>query len=302
MNKRPLVLVAIGLVLIAVQWWNLHGSFEAETPLDYLRDALFSRTDAGKSAGPQKKTISRSQATWMVRDLSMVKIAVAEYLNMNEALPHKVADLDVGEQFPKNFRLLGNGALEVLVDGKPNARVYWRLIPRPGSSSTSFATWTWECVSPDIANVSERVKDCLYNPSFKKDEPTRMDYKTEHWLLFAFDRADEKGMTQGNRDGFQRFLRDVAPLPTRQMLSVQLTGYADPMGDAKHNIRLAEARAAYVRETLAATGIDRSLINTRVIGATHPGRACHNMPRKERIYCFEPSRRVDVVVTVRKDM
>lgn len=297
MNKRPLVLVAIGLVLIAMQWWNLHGSFEAETPLDYLRAALFSRSDAGKPAGPQKETISRSQAMSMVRDLSMVKMAVAEYLQTNDALPRKVADLDVGEQFPKNFRLLENGALEVLVDGKPNARVYWRLIPR----STSFATW--ECVSPDIVNLSERLKDCLYKPSFKKDEPIRMDYKTEHRLLFEFDRTDEKGLTQGIRDGFQRFLRDVAPLPTRQVLSVQLTGYADPMGDAKRNVRLAEARAAYVRETFAAMGIDRQLINIRVIGADpQPARACHNMPREERIYCFGLSRRVDVVVTVRKDM
>ena len=298
MNKRPLVLVAIGLVLIAMQWWNLYGSFEAETPLDYLRDALYFRTDASKPAGPPKETISRSQAMSMVRDLSMVKVAVAEYLQTNDALPRKVADLGVGEQFPKNFRLLGNGSLEVRVDGNPNARVYWRLMP----SATSFARW--ECVSPDIANLSERLEDCRYDPSFRKDEPIRMDYNTEHRLLFEFDRTDEKGLTQGIRGGFQRFLSDVAPLPTRQVLSVQLTGYADPMGDAKRNVRLAEARAAYVREAFAGIGINRSQISIRVIGADpNPVRACPaSMPREERIYCFGMSRRVDVVVTVRKDM
>ncbi len=293
MNKRPLVLAAIGLLVIVMQWWNLHGSFEADTPLDYLRGAIYP-----KPAGSAKETISRSQAMSMVRDLSMVKVAVAEYLQTNGELPRKVADLGVGEQFPKNFRLLGNGALEVLVDGNSNVRVYWRLMP----SSTSFATW--ECVSPDIANLSERLEDCRYDPSYKKDEPIRMDYKAEHRLLFEFDRTDEKGLTQGIRDGFQRFLRDVAPLPTRQVLSVQLTGYADPMGDAKRNVRLAEARAAYVRETFAAMGIDRPLINIRVIGADpNPARACpDSMLREERIYCFGMSRRVDVAVTIRKDM
>lgn len=298
MNKRPLVLVAIGLVLITMQWWNLYGSFEADTPLDYLRDTLYFRTDTSKPVGPAKETISRSQAVAMVQNLSMVKVAVAEYLQTNGELPRKTADLGVGEQFPKNFRLLGNGALEVLVDGNPNARVYWRLMP----SATSFARW--ECVSPDIANLSERLEDCRYDPSHKRDEPIRMDYKTEHRLLFEFDRSDAKGLTQGVRDGFQRFLNDVTPLPTRQVLSVQLTGYADPMGDAKRNVHLAEARAAYVRETVAALGIDRSRINIRVIGADpNPARACpDSMPREERIYCFGMSRRVDVVVTVRKDM
>lgn len=298
MNKRPLVLVAIGLLLIGMQWWNLYGSFEADTPLDYLRAALYSRTDTGKPAGPPKETISRSQAMSMINDLSMVKIAFAEHLMTNGELPRKLADLGVGEQFPKNFRVLGNGALEVRVDGKPNARVYWRLIPN------SSGQMKWECISPDIANLTERLEDCRYDPSFKKDEPIRMDYATEHRLLFEFDRADEKGLTQGTRDGFQRFLKEVAPLPTRQVLSVQLTGYADPMGDAKRNVRLAEARAAYVRETFAAMGIARPLINIRVIGADpNPARACpDSMPREERIYCFGMSRRVDIAVTVRKDM
>lgn len=117
---------------------------------DALRGAIYP-----KPAGSAKETISRSQA------MSMVKVAVAEYLQTNGELPRKVADLGVGEQFPKNFRLLGNGALEVLVDGNSNVRVYWRLMP----SSTSFATW--ECVSPDIANLSERLEDCRYDPSYR---------------------------------------------------------------------------------------------------------------------------------------
>lgn len=298
MNKRPLVLVAIGLVLIATQWWNLYGSLEAETPLGYLRDVLFRRTDAGKPAGPPKESISRSQAMSMVHDLSMVKVAVAEYLQTNDALPRKAADLGIGDQLPKHFHVKENGAIEVLVDGNPNARVYWRLNP----SATSFARW--ECVSPDIENLAEYLKDCRYDPSFRKDEPIRMDYSTEHRLLFEFDRTDDKGLPQGVRDQFQRFQKDIAPLPTRQVLAVQLTGYADPMGDAKRNIRLAEARAAYVREAFAAIGINRSQINIRVIGSDpNPARACpESMPREERIYCFGMSRRVDIAVTVRKDM
>jgi outer membrane protein OmpA-like peptidoglycan-associated protein len=298
MKMRPLVLAAAGLLVIVMQWWSLQGSLEAETPLDYLRDALYFRTGTGKPVGPPRETISRSQAMSLVSDLSIVKVAFVEYLRTNGTLPRKVADIGVGESLPKNFHLLANGSLEVLIDGKPNARVYWRLVPK------SSGPEAWECISPDIANLPERLEDCRYNPSFKKDEPIRIDYKVEHWLLFEFDHSDEKGLTQGAREGFQRFLGQVTPLPTQQVLNVQLTGYADPMGDAKRNVRLAEARAAYAREAFVALGIDRSQINIRVIGADpKPARACpDNIPREERIHCFAPSRRVDVAVTVRKDV
>ena len=298
MKIRPLLLAAVGLLVIGMQWWYLQGSLEAETPLDYLRDALYFRTETGRPGGPPRETISRSQAKSLVGDLSIVKIAFVEYLRTNGTLPRQVADIGVGESFPKNFRLLANGSLEALVDGKPNARVYWRLVPRPDGFET------WECISPDIANLPERLEGCRYNPSFQKDEPIRIDHKVEHWLLFEFDHDDERGLTRGAREGFQLFLGQVTPLPTRQVLNVQLTGYADPIGDAKRNVRLAEARAAYAREAFAALGIDRSQIHIRVIGADpKPPRACpENMAREERIHCFAASRRVDIAVTVRNDI
>lgn len=231
----------------------------------------------------------------MILDLQMLRVGVTEYFMTNDRLPRKFED--AGMPAPPHTRLTDNGSIEYLAGGRPTARVLWRLRP------TSLRM-EWDCVSPDIVNVTQRVQGCRYAPSFKTDEPIRVDYSAEHRLLFEFDRSGETGLSDGERAAFQQYLDNAVVKPGYHPLAVQITGYADPMGDAKRNIRLAEGRAAYAREAIAALGMDRSAINVRIIGADpRPARDCPaGMPREERIQCFGPSRRVDIVLSGKRDI
>ena len=231
----------------------------------------------------------------MMHDMAMLRTAVAEQYQTNGSLPRNLDD--AGVTMPPHARIIKNGSIEYLAGGRPAARVYWRARP------TSLGL-RWDCLSPNIVNIAERLQGCQYAPAFKSDEPIRENYAYNHRLLFEFDHSDETGLSSMARSGFQQFLAQVAPNPTYHPQAVQVTGYADPMGDTRHNIQLAEERAAYVREALAALGIDRSMINMRVIGADpRPVRDCpESLPREERIQCFGASRRVDITLSGQRDI
>ena len=231
----------------------------------------------------------------MILDLQMLRVGVTEYFMTNDGLPRNFETADIPA--PPHTRLLENGSIEYLASGRPAARVLWRLRP-------TAVRMEWDCVSPDIVNLSERVPGCRYAPSFQPDEPIRIDYASNHRLLFEFDRSGEDGLSAGERAAFQQFLSNTTRKPAHYPRAVQITGYADPMGDSKRNIRLAEGRAAYAREALAASGIDRGMINVRVIGADpRPARDCPaSLPREERIQCFGSSRRVDIMLSGQRDL
>ena len=294
MKRYLLVLGILAGVLLMLQWRYFETTPDASNPLH----ALWSWVQVAPSqAGPAitGETISAAEVRAMILDLQMARVAVTEYFMTNDSLPRKFEDADMPA--PPHTRLLENGSIEYRAGGRPTARVLWRLRP-------TELRMEWDCVSPDIVNISERAQGCRYAPSFKPDEPIQVGYTYNHRVLFEFDRSNEEGVSAGERTTFQQFLGNSVLKPTYHPRAVQITSYADPMGDIKRNIRLAEGRAAYAREALAASGIDRSMINVRVIGADpRPPRDCPaSMPREERIQCFGLSRRVDITLSGQRDL
>lgn len=292
--KRFLLVLGVVAGVWVLLWGYPQARPDAQNPL-YILWSWGEAAPSQATPAVARETISSSEMRTMVLDLQMLRVAITEYLMTNDSLPRNFDDMEIPA--PPNTRLLENGSIEYRVGGRPTARVLWR--PRPNSMRME-----WDCVSTDIVNLTERIPDCRYAPSFKTDEPIRINYASNHRLLFEFDRSGEDGLSAGERSTFQQFLAGSVRKPAHHPQAVQITGYADPLGDAKRNIRLAEGRAAYVREALAASGIDRSLISVRVIGADpKPLRDCPaSLAREERIQCFGLSRRVDIVLSGTRDL
>jgi hypothetical protein len=289
-------LLALGLLvgMLLLSWRYFQTTPDAPGPIQMLSSwGLGAGSQA--ASGPSRETISPAEAGAMMGDMASLRTAFAEHYMTNGTLLRNLDD--TGLPTPPHVRVMKNGSIEYLAGGRPTARVYWRARP------TTLRV-DWDCVSPDIVNIAERLQGCRYTPSFKSDEPIRENYAYNHRLLFEFDRSKEEGLSSVARAAFQQFLAQAAPKPAYQLQTVQITGYADPMGDSQRNIRLAEERAAYVREALAALGIDRSMINVRVIGADpRPVRDCPaSLPREERIQCFGASRRVDITLSGQREI
>ena len=288
--KRFLIALGILAGVLGLSWRYL---LTAPDPLRVLQSWNLMVPDAATPAD-SRESISSTEARGMVGDLAILRVAMAEYYMTNDALPRRFEE---GLPVPSHARLLENGSIEYLAGGRPTARVFWRARP------TSLRI-EWDCVSPDIVNLSERLEGCRYTPSFKPEDPIQVNDTHNHRILFEFDRSNEEGLSAGEGQAFQQFLNDTLHKPAYHPQAVQITGYADPLGDARHNIHLAEDRAAYAREALAALGIDRATINVRVIGADpRPARDCPaNLSREERIQCFGSSRRVDITVSGQRDL
>jgi outer membrane protein OmpA-like peptidoglycan-associated protein len=290
------ILLALGIVacILMLQWYYDETMTGTPTPLHFLwgQDQA---TPAQGSPATTRETISTAEMYAMMQDMASLRVAIADYFMTNETLPRNFDEAQITA--PPHSRLLQNGSVEYLAGGRPTARVLWRL--RPTSMRLE-----WDCISPDIANISQRSGNCRYVPSFKPDDPIQMGYTYNHRLLFEFDRSSAEGLSEGERKAFQQFLAQATLKPAYHPQAVQITGYADPMGDARRNIELAEGRAAYAREAAAAQGIDRSSINVRVIGADpKPLRNCPaDLPREERIECFGLSRRVDITISGQRDL
>ena len=289
MKRFLLVLGILAGVLLMLQWRHFKTTPDAPNP---SRAQVTPNQAAPAITGG---TISAAEVRAMILDLQMARMAIAEYFMTYDSLPRKFEDAHMPA--PPHARLLENGSIEYRAGGRPTARVLWRLRP-------TKLRMEWDCVSPDIVNISERVEGCRYAPSFTPDDPIRLDDVHNHQVLFEFGRSYEEGLSTGERTAFQQFLDSFVLQPSYHPRGVQITSYADSTGDTKRNIRLAESRAAYVREVLAASGIDGSMINVLVIGTDpQPARDCPaSLPREERIQCLGPSRRVDIRLSGQQDM
>ncbi len=285
--RKSLLGVSLGILAILVVD-NYRSLFGVAPPWP----DSFSR---GSTSTGSRPSISWSEARKIGLDLDMIKMAYAEYYFTQGNLPRSMKDAGVT---PHPYILArNNGTIEVRIDGKPDARIFWR--PRPTNIRME-----WDCVSPDVGNVGDRFDHCRYDPAYPPDLPVQETFSAQHRILFEFNRAGMDGASERERESLHQFLSRINANKSYHVASVVITGYADPMGPVKLNIRLAEQRAAYVRETVATMGIRRELISVRVIGADpRPIRSCSSsLPREERIDCYAASRRVDIAISGLRDL
>lgn len=107
-----------------------------------------------------------------------------------------------------------------------------------------------------------------------------------------------------------RILDDLAASMTTAGLQdrkMQITGYADRIGEEDYNLELSQRRAAAVRDHLVSQGVESSYVDTRGLGTADPVVTCEGERGAALIECLAPNRRTEVefsameVTEVRKE-
>lgn len=235
--------------------------------------------------------ISATQAAAVASAASQAKPAIADFYQSQNRLPR---GSELGG-LPPGARLLPNGALEVTANGDPSTAVHWRLSVNEGGSVG------WNCVTRRVVNVSDYLHDCRYDQSFNENQPIIAEYVQEDQVRFALGEAGRKGLRRSDAARLQDLFARIAG---SQVVAVEVSGFADPTGSAEMTVGLAESRARFVRESLVAAGVERALIETRVVGADPAApRHCLDLKsRQERIDCLSQSRRVDFKIKARRTL
>lgn len=138
--------------------------------------------------------------------------------------------------------------------------------------------WTADYVAPECGGEVEAAVEAA--PKYTMEDMTKT-----YALYFDFDST-----VVGRVSNIVEYINSV------QMLkSVELTGHADPIGDAGYNWNLSQRRADAVAAKLVEGGVPQSVITTAAMGENAPVANCTGSGA-QLIACLRPDRRVDVTV------
>jgi len=136
--------------------------------------------------------------------------------------------------------------------------------------------------------VSEVVRPVVAAP------PERFQLGAD--ALFAFDKSGANDiLPEGRRqlDELAAKLKDAY----RRLDSITVVGHTDRLGTTAYNQRLSMARAATVRDYLAARGLPQSALRAYGVGESKPVVQCaDSLGRQALIGCLQPNRRVELEV------
>ncbi len=138
-----------------------------------------------------------------------------------------------------------------------------------------------EC-APDAAQQETKAVSAARN--LKKEERT---------VYFEFDKYRLTAESKQKLDSLANVLKSDA-----EVKSATIVGYADPIGTKAYNEQLSKRRALAVQNYLVSRGyLNTNMTNTRWLGEDSPKASCPTkMPRKERIACLQPDRRVEMEI------
>jgi len=138
--------------------------------------------------------------------------------------------------------------------------------------------WTADYVAPECGGAEAAAPEAA--PKYITEDMTKT-----YALYFDFDSSV-----------VGRVSNIVDYINAQQMLkSVELTGHADPLGDAGYNMALSQRRADAVAAKLVEGGVPESVIATSAMGENAPVANCTGSGA-QLIACLRPDRRVDVTV------
>lgn len=116
--------------------------------------------------------------------------------------------------------------------------------------------------------------------------------------LFDFDKAVLKPEGKASLDDLIGKLK-AHP----EVEAIMATGHTDRIGSEAYNQKLSERRVQAVKTYMVNNGVDAGRINTAAKGESEPVVSCSDVKgRKALIKCLAPNRRVEVEVTVQKEM
>jgi len=116
--------------------------------------------------------------------------------------------------------------------------------------------------------------------------------------LFAFAESDFSAITPKGQEALNQLVgRLKAAYGQDESLHIQITGHADPLGNALENQRLSVARAQAVRTYMVQKGIRAERISAKGVGSREPLiTGCRTNITPESIECNKPNRRVVVII------
>jgi OmpA-OmpF porin, OOP family len=114
--------------------------------------------------------------------------------------------------------------------------------------------------------------------------------------LFAFDKAGPADILPAGRRELDALAGELKGRYKR-IDRIVVVGHTDRLGGDGYNQQLSMARAATVRDHLAAQGIPVQSIRAFGVGKTQPVAQCaDSLPRQELVACLQPNRRVELEV------
>lgn len=202
------------------------------------------------------------------------------------------------------------------------AGMVWALsIPTAPVSAQEQAACPQDCPCAYVRdNEGQHVKDSFgecWQSSFWRPEcrtvecgcvvaaaapPPRIEHVTEKTTisadtLFAFDKATLRPEGQEKLDEVVAHTKDF-----REVEQVNITAYADPIGNDKYNQRLSERRANSVRNYLVKKGLPSDRVSAKGMGETDQFAKCEGVRgRKKLIPCYQPNRRAEIEIVGTKE-
>ncbi len=116
-------------------------------------------------------------------------------------------------------------------------------------------------------------------------------YTSDAIVYFDFNKS---GLTKQYKDQLNRLAIDLRSGGEK---TISIVGYADRIGNAAYNEKLALNRAKNVRDYLVSKGVKAKKIEVRSLGDSSSRTSCDaDLPRAKMISCLAEDRRVEVEV------
>jgi OOP family OmpA-OmpF porin len=195
------------------------------------------------------------------------------------------------KQLSQMLVLVGLGMASALSHGAPGYV--------DNSEGSVVRTGSGDCLHTQRWSVPNAIAECdpeIVAARDKKEvavaavEIVLNPVRLEADALFAFD-SDEL-----TPDG-ARILDDlVANLIAAdlQEQKIQITGYADRIGEEQYNLELSQRRAAAVRDYLVSKGVAPGYIEAQGLGTANPLVECEGERGAALVDCLAPNRRTEV--------
>jgi outer membrane protein OmpA-like peptidoglycan-associated protein len=151
-----------------------------------------------------------------------------------------------------------------------NANKLHSIAPQPISDATPHID------PPDFLRTVEVLSDDVYFP-FGKSSRKDLPAKTYDQLYLFWAKVNER---------------------IKKVHDIRITGHADIIGNANHNLSLSISRAETIKDLAIGMGINPYLIQTNGYGSQMPIKNClANQHLASLIACGQPNRRVNITVS-----
>jgi len=157
-----------------------------------------------------------------------------------------------------------------------------------------------EC-DPEIVAARDAVEVAAVEVFIRtKHNPVHLETDT----LFGFD-SDQ--LTASGKTLLDDMVGNLTAATLLEQ-KIQITGYADRIGDDTYNLELSKRRAAAVRDYLVSKGVVPGFIEMKGLGESNPVVNCEDKRGAALIDCLAPNRRTEIefsameVIEVREEV